>query len=118
MSQALAWIDGHWGTPSTLSVPLSDRGLHLADGLFETVLILNGKAHLLPAHLQRWHQSAALLGMATPPDRAALNPLIDDGSSCSGRTKNATAKIIPPIKPPSSSLASSKNRLRGKNSRT
>ena len=75
---ALAWHDGQWGDSHNLHLPLSDRGLQLADGLFETVLILNGKAHLLPAHLQRWHQSAALLGMATPPDRAALAPLIDD----------------------------------------
>ena len=77
-SSGLAWHDGQWGDSHSLYLPLSDRGLQLADGLFETVLILNGKAQLLEAHLQRWHQSAALLGMATPPDRAALNPLIDD----------------------------------------
>lgn len=75
---ALAWHDGQWGDSHSLHLPLSDRGLQLADGLFETVLILNGKAQLLPAHLQRWHQSATLLGMATPPDQAALAPLIDE----------------------------------------
>ena len=74
---ALAWHDGQWGDSHNLHLPLSDRGLQLADGLFETVLILNDKAHLLPPPA-RWHQSAALLGMATPPDRAALAPLIDD----------------------------------------
>ncbi|QNI74918.1 aminotransferase class IV [Synechococcus sp. NOUM97013] len=76
--EALAWHDGQWGDSHNLHLPLSDRGLQLADGLFETVLILHGKAQLLPAHLQRWHQSAALLGMATPPDQAVLDPLIDD----------------------------------------
>ena len=75
---ALAWHDGQWGDSHNLHLPLSDRGLQLADGLFETVLILNGKAQLLPAHLQRWHQSATLLGMATPPDQDALDPLIND----------------------------------------
>ena len=77
-SSALAWHDGQWGDSHSLHLPLSDRGLQLADGLFETVLILNGKAQLLEAHLQRWHQSALLLGMATPPDRAALDHLIDE----------------------------------------
>ena len=36
---AIAWIDapspdGTWGDPDQLSLPLSDRGLLLADGLF------------------------------------------------------------------------------------
>ena len=44
---ALAWIDqptpeGWWGSPTELAIPLADRGLLLADGVFETVLILHG----------------------------------------------------------------------------
>ena len=37
-SSAVAFFDGCWAEPSQLSIPLSDRGLQLADGLFETVL--------------------------------------------------------------------------------
>ena len=37
----IAWIDapgdsGTWGVPEQLALPLADRGLALADGLFET----------------------------------------------------------------------------------
>ena len=69
MSPSIAWIDGHWGTTATLSLPLDDRALLLADGLFETVLIRNGEPQLLDEHLQRWNASAALLGMDPPRHR-------------------------------------------------
>jgi branched-chain amino acid aminotransferase len=80
----IAWIAGRWGTPAELSLPLQDRGLQLADGLFETVLVLAGQPQLLPAHLQRWSISAALLAMAPPPGRAELEPLIHDAIERAG----------------------------------
>ena len=76
--QGVAWIDSRWGSPSDLSLPLSDRGLQLADGLFETVLILDGRPRLLAEHLNRWRGSAELLGMARPPEVSWLEPLIDE----------------------------------------
>ena len=84
MSQALAWIDGHWGTPDALSLPLSDRGLQLADGLFETVLIRAGEPQLLDAHHRRWCEGAGLLGLAAPPALAVLQPLIDEATQRAG----------------------------------
>jgi branched-chain amino acid aminotransferase len=73
---AIAWIGGRWGAPGDLGIPLDDRGLLLADGLFETVLVEGGRPQLLAAHLERWRSSAALLGMEPPPDRSMLDPLI------------------------------------------
>ncbi|OUX73951.1 MAG: 4-amino-4-deoxychorismate lyase [Synechococcus sp. TMED90] len=75
----LGWINGHLSEAKTLGLPLTDRGLQLADGLFETVLVLNGDAQLLDAHLQRWQHSAALLGMAPPPSQSWLHLLIQEG---------------------------------------
>jgi 4-amino-4-deoxychorismate lyase len=74
----LAWIDGRWGGPDDLQLPLSDRGLQLADGLFETVLVLDGTPQLLPEHLARWVASAELLGMEPPPSQQDLSGLIDE----------------------------------------
>jgi 4-amino-4-deoxychorismate lyase len=82
--QTIAWIDGQWAAPHQLAMPLSDRGLLLADGLFETVLVLGGEPQLLAAHLQRWRQSAALLAMAPPPAAPALVPLIQEAISRAG----------------------------------
>ena len=77
MTAAVAWIDGQWGTAASLQLPLDDRALLLADGLFETVLIHNGEPQLLQEHLQRRSDSAVLLGMDPPPQRDALGPLIE-----------------------------------------
>ena len=78
--RAIAWIDGpvggRWATPDALGVPLDDRGLRLADGIFETVLVEGGRPRLLAEHLQRWRTSAELLGMAPPPGENELAPLI------------------------------------------
>ena len=78
MTGGVAWCEGRWGTPAELSLPLDDRGLQLADGLFETVLIRNGQPCLLDEHLQRWSEASALLGLDPPPDRNHLMPLIQE----------------------------------------
>ena len=44
---AIAWIAGRWGAPEELALPLNDRGLLLADGLFETVLVLQGRIEIV-----------------------------------------------------------------------
>jgi len=86
---AIAWINdpgphGQWGSPDELTLAINERGLLLADGLFETVLILDGQPRLLAEHLGRWHRSAALLGLAKPPDEATVEPLIQGAISRSG----------------------------------
>jgi branched-subunit amino acid aminotransferase/4-amino-4-deoxychorismate lyase len=90
----IAWIDGPgdggtWGPPEQLALPLADRGLALADGLFETILIQNGKPQLLQAHLRRWRQAADQLGMAAPPQADRLQPLVAEAIERSGSTDAA-----------------------------
>ena len=50
-----------------------DRGLTLGDGLFETMLVLNGVALDLDDHLQRFSKSADVLGIAFPRDEIAAS---------------------------------------------
>ena len=93
-AQAIAWINdpaphGQWGAPNELTLPINERGLLLADGLFETVLILDGQPRLLAEHLGRWHHSAALLGLAKPPGEATVEPLIQGAISRSGISSGA-----------------------------
>ena len=61
--QTLGWMDGKWAPSNEINIPICDRGLQMADGIFETILILNGKAKLLNAHLNRWYKSAKILNM-------------------------------------------------------
>ena len=90
MNDAIAWIDGTRGDANT-EPALSDRGLQLADGLFETLLILEGQPKLLQEHLQRWRDSAALLGMDSPPDQGWLTPLINAATERAGLQNAAGA---------------------------
>ena len=76
--------EGEWGDPGDLALPLSDRGLLLGDGLFETVLLEEGRLQLLADHLERWRTSAELLGMAPPPPRSLILALVAEAGSRSG----------------------------------
>ena len=78
-SKKLGWINGHWGVFKDLKVQINDRGLNFADGIFETILILNGIPQLLDEHLKRWEKSASILEMNSPPSKKWLISLIEDG---------------------------------------
>ena len=78
-NKKLGWISGHWGIFKDLKVPINDRGLNFADGIFETILILNGVPQLLDEHLNRWEKSANILEMNPPPSKEWLIALVEDG---------------------------------------
>jgi branched-subunit amino acid aminotransferase/4-amino-4-deoxychorismate lyase len=85
----IAWLadasgPGCWGPPEDLALPISDRGLLLADGVFETLLVEAGRAWLLKEHLDRWQRSTALLALPPPPGVAIVQPLIAEAIRRSG----------------------------------
>ena len=91
---AMAWLgnpqgQGRWGAPDALALPISDRGLLLADGLFETLLVDAGRAWLVEEHLGRWQRSAALLALPPPPGAAIVQPLIAEAIARSGIASGA-----------------------------
>lgn len=53
-------------TSATVSV--FDHGFTVADGIFETMKVVDGRVFLWPWHLDRLHVSAALLGLDLPAD--------------------------------------------------
>ncbi len=89
------WADGpwegpgRWGTTAELAIPLDDRGLLLADGLFETLRVEGGRALLLSEHLQRWRSTAGLLGLAGPPPPPRLAALVREAVARSGGAAGA-----------------------------
>ncbi len=89
----IAWVHGHWGAPAELGVPLADRGLQLADGLFETVLVEAGRPQRLEEHLRRWRQGAALLGLADPPAQAWLMPLMEEAIARAGLAHSGSGAL-------------------------
>lgn len=60
---ALFWQDGRLIAGDRLSLPATDRGLLLGDGLFETLLLLDGRLWRKAEHMQRLRDSAAALAL-------------------------------------------------------
>ncbi|HEY1735020.1 MAG TPA: aminotransferase class IV [Methylovirgula sp.] len=69
--RAVFWVDGKLREVAAAPVDLTDRGLTLGDGLFETVLTRNGRSFLRSAHLSRLEESAEALGIFSEPANAA-----------------------------------------------
>jgi branched-chain amino acid aminotransferase len=69
------WFDGALHETSIAPVDLTDRGLTLGDGLFDTSLARNGRSFLRAAHLARLFVSAEALGI--PCDPAAVAAALD-----------------------------------------
>lgn len=65
------WIDGESVTDASRAVSAFDRGLTLADGVFETMRVLNGVAPMAAAHLARLAHGADRLGLILPEGLAA-----------------------------------------------
>lgn len=61
MSAPGCWVDGR-----AEGVPVDDRGLAYGDGLFETVLLVDGRPVWWDAHLDRLERGAAVLGIVAP----------------------------------------------------
>ncbi|MFC7400526.1 aminotransferase class IV [Chelatococcus sp. GCM10030263] len=70
----MLWLNGEIHDGPVAPFDLRDRGLLLADGLFETILAVNGVALCLADHLDRMEAGAARL--ALPLDRAVLETAV------------------------------------------
>ena len=94
LTNTIGWSNGEWGTINQLNIPICDRGITLGDGIFETILIYNGKVKLLRNHLDRWERSASILRMAPPPSEQWLRPLINEAIERASLTKgNGTVRL-------------------------
>jgi branched-chain amino acid aminotransferase len=65
------WFDGALHDTPVALVDLTDRGLNLGDGIFDTSLARKGRAFLREAHLARLYAGAELLAIAFDPSLAA-----------------------------------------------
>ncbi|MEB3276287.1 MAG: aminotransferase class IV [Cyanobacteriota bacterium] len=86
---AEAWTEGRWGPAAELPVPCDARGLLLAEGVFETILVIDGAPQWLQVHHQRWLAGALLLGLQPPPPLAAVEGLLHDAIERSGISTGA-----------------------------
>jgi branched-chain amino acid aminotransferase len=62
------WLDGQLLETKHASVSVTDHGLTVGDGVFETAAVRDGVPFALTRHLHRLARSAELLGLSLPPE--------------------------------------------------
>jgi 4-amino-4-deoxychorismate lyase len=73
--RVLVMLNGSLADPDAPLLRIDDLGLLRGDGIFETILVVNGKPRELGPHLDRLARSAAILDLPEP-DRAAFENAI------------------------------------------
>ncbi|MTD58076.1 aminodeoxychorismate lyase [Amycolatopsis pithecellobii] len=68
--RVLAFLDGTLSDPDAPWIRVDDLGLMRGDGIFETVLVADGKPRELRPHLDRLARSASMLDLPEPDDEA------------------------------------------------
>jgi D-alanine transaminase len=68
----IAYANGRYRPIGAPAIPVEDRGLQFADGVYEVVKVVGGRWCDLDRHLDRLERSLAALAIPTPTSRAAL----------------------------------------------
>ena len=71
----IAYVDGAFCPLADASVHIEDRGYQFADGVYEVVLVVDGKLWDAEGHFQRWQRSLSELSITSPISDNAF-PLI------------------------------------------
>jgi branched-chain amino acid aminotransferase len=72
VTEPLAWVDGALLPAADATVAATDRGLLLGEGVFDTVLAVDGVPLAPTRHLARLRRSAAALDLPVPHDDETL----------------------------------------------
>lgn len=81
-------IDGKLCPPAEQVVSVFDRGFLYGDSVFETLRTYGGKAFELPAHVERLVNSAALVFIPVPLEKAALGQEIEAAIAAGGNAES------------------------------
>jgi len=75
----LAFVNGAFLPIHDAKVSIEDRGFQFGDGVYEVIVVYDGKPFLLDRHLSRLRRSAAGIGLEYDFDAQPIAPLIDEG---------------------------------------
>lgn len=78
------WLDGRVVAPGEATVPVSDRGFTVGDGVYETLKVVGGVPFALRRHLDRLDRSAWGLGLSVPLVRARLVAAVEETVAAAG----------------------------------
>jgi 4-amino-4-deoxychorismate lyase len=83
-------VNGAASADPARALALDDRGFQYGDGLFETMLLADGRVRALDAHLRRLEAGCARLAIAAP----AREVLLADIAGVTGSARSGVIKII------------------------
>jgi D-alanine transaminase len=72
----IAYVNGRYRPLQNANVAVEDRGYQFADGVYEVIKVLGGRACHLERHLDRLERSLAALDIAPPMTRRALESVL------------------------------------------
>ncbi len=76
------WLDGRLQATAEARISPADRGFTLADGVFETILVRDGRPAHLARHLRRLRDASGRLGLPVPATDAAIAQAV--AATCAG----------------------------------
>jgi branched-chain amino acid aminotransferase len=91
--ESIVWVNGALRPVADPGVAADDRGLLLADGVFETLLVRGGQVVWLEDHLARMAAGAAVLGIPGAPDLATASGAIDGVLRANGLERAPRASV-------------------------
>lgn len=74
----LGYYNGRYDLIENMTVPMNDRACFFGDGIYEAVYTRNHKIYALDEHLDRFYDSAEVLGIVIPHTREELTSIIED----------------------------------------
>jgi branched-chain amino acid aminotransferase len=84
------YVNGALVSEKDAVLPVSDHGLTVGDGLFETMKVVDGVAFAIGRHLARLRRTASGLGLRVPPDdelRHAIESTVAANGPSVGRVR-------------------------------
>jgi len=104
----MIWVNGHRMPADAPHLSALDRGFTLADGVFETMRVYDGRVFRFDAHIRRLRHAASALGIPLPTDIADVVTHAVVEANASG-LREATVRLTvsrgvgsPGLAPPSS----------------
>ncbi len=91
--RVLVFLDGTVANPETAQIRVDDLGLLRGDGVFETILVVDGKARELQPHLERLARSAAMLDLPAP-DLAAWELIVSQVLASWSGSREFVLKLV------------------------
>jgi D-alanine transaminase len=75
---ALGYYNGAWGPLDEMTVPMNDRGGYFGDGVYDAACCANRVIFALDEHIDRFFNSAELIGIRLPYSKDELRKTLND----------------------------------------